>query len=99
MVSRCPEIFDDEFKQFYCHYNEPWHVKDAKLDILPALTNESNVTPLVQELSEYVGDINQEVSKKALKAIGRMAVRIPASADSIINILLEFIEMDVDYVR
>mmetsp|Transcript_32183 Transcript_32183/g.51202 ORF Transcript_32183/g.51202 Transcript_32183/m.51202 type:complete len:774 (-) Transcript_32183:1003-3324(-) len=99
MVRRCPGIFDDQFKQFYIHYNEPSHLKFVKLHILPELTNEENVHELVNELSEYVNDINPEISKRAILSFGRIAVKIPAGADGIINQLLEFIHMDVDYVR
>eukprot|EP00511_Aplanochytrium_stocchinoi_P005864 CAMPEP_0204838942 /NCGR_PEP_ID=MMETSP1346-20131115/32541_1 /ASSEMBLY_ACC=CAM_ASM_000771 /TAXON_ID=215587 /ORGANISM="Aplanochytrium stocchinoi, Strain GSBS06" /LENGTH=386 /DNA_ID=CAMNT_0051975317 /DNA_START=172 /DNA_END=1329 /DNA_ORIENTATION=- len=99
MVMRCPGIFDAEFKQFYCHYNEPMHVKFVKLKILPELTNEENVHELVAELSEYVADVNQEMAKAALDAFGRIAVKIPAGADGIINQLLDFINMEIDYVR
>ncbi len=99
MVTRCPGIFDDQYKLFYCIYNEPQHLKFTKLRILPELTNEENVHELVQELSEYVNDVDSEIAKRAIVAFGRIAVKIPAGADGIINQLLEFINMDVDYVR
>jgi len=99
MVTRCPGVFDDQFKQFYCHYNEPTHVKFVKLNILPELTNEENVHELVQELSEYVDDVNAEIAKGAIHAFGRIAIKMPSGADGIINQLLNFMNMDVEYVR
>jgi len=99
MVSRCPGVFDADFKQFYCHYNEPSHVKFVKLRILPQLTNEENIHELVNELSEYVQDVDADMSRNAIIAFGRIAVKIPGGADGIINQLLEFLTMEVDYVR
>jgi len=99
MVSRCPGVFDDQFKQFYCHFNEPTHVKFVKLHILPELTNEENVYELVQELSEYVDDVDASIAKRAIEAFGRIAVKMPSGADGIINQLLNFMSMDVEYVR
>jgi len=99
IVPRCPGVFDDQFKRFYCDYNEPVHLKFVKLRILPNLTNEDNVHELVNELSEYVNDIEQEISKRAIIAFGQIAVKLPGGADGIINQLLEFISMDVEYVR
>lgn len=34
LVTRAPEVFADEFKQFYCRYNDPACVKLLKLEIL-----------------------------------------------------------------
>ncbi|GBG33090.1 AP-1 complex subunit beta-1 [Hondaea fermentalgiana] len=100
MVTRCPGVFDSEFKLFYIHYNEPSPLKFTKLRILPELANETNIHELVHELTEYVQDVDPEISKRAIIAFGRIAVNIPAGADGIINQLLEFISnIDLDTVR
>lgn len=100
MVSRCPGIFDSEFKLFYLNYNEPSPLKFTKLRILPQLTNETNIHELVHELTEYVQDVDPEISKRAIVAFGRIAVNIPGGADGIINQLLEFISnIDLETVR
>ena len=39
LTSRAPEVFADDFKQFYCKYNEPACVKLLKLEILISIAN------------------------------------------------------------
>lgn len=50
LASRCPGVFEEEYKQFFCRYNEPTYVKYVKLDIVPYLATEANVADIVAEL-------------------------------------------------
>lgn len=36
-------MFDDEYKKFFCRYNDPLYVKNAKLDVLKLVANDSTV--------------------------------------------------------
>lgn len=99
MVSRCPGIFDDEYKQFFCLYNEPFYVKKIKLQILPELADHENVSDIVAELSEYVADIDTNIARLSIRAMGKISVKMPPSADVILNNLLELMEMDASHVR
>ena len=45
-----------------------------------------------------VTDINAEVSRRSIIAVGQVAMRIPSGADSIMNQLLEFLEFDLEHV-
>ena len=70
MAERMPGIFDDSFKLFFLKYNEPTHNKYLKLEILSLICNDANMQELTAELSEYVSDVNAEVCRRSLKAIG-----------------------------
>ncbi len=98
IVRREAGIFDDMYKQFYCRQNDLTHVQYVKLEILPQIANVGNVGEIVSELSEYATDINPELSRRAIKAVGQLAVRLPSSIDSVMSQLLEFIDMGMDYV-
>ena len=50
LVRACPGVFDQEYKNFFCRFNEPTCVKELKMDILPLLANEENVVEIVAEL-------------------------------------------------
>jgi AP-4 complex subunit beta-1 len=99
LVERGPGIFDDEHRQFYTRYNEPTNVKYIKIDIMSKVVNESNLNELMAELSEYVVDVDAELSRRAIRSIGNIATRLPASSQRILDQLMEFIEMDIDWVR
>lgn len=92
------EVFGPEFKQFFCRYNEPSYIKNVKIDILTMLADIGSAEPIVAELSEYVTDVDVEISRRAIRAIGTIAVRIPSTAEMIVGSLTGLLELDIDYV-
>jgi len=98
LVRRQRGVFDEQYKAFYCRHNDPSHIQYIKLDILPQIANNSNMSDIIAELAEYVTDINAEISRRAIVAVGQIAMRIPSGADSIMNSLLEFLDFDLEHV-
>ena len=92
-------IFDDEFRQFFVRYNEAPHVKHLKVELLPLITNPANARDIASELSEYVTDVDAELSKRAIRSIGEIAMSIDGVADEMTMALLQLIDMDSPYVR
>lgn len=62
------------------------------------LAGESNVDALLSELKEYASEVDVDFVRKSIKAIGQCAVKIDASAERCVNVLLELIETKVTYV-
>jgi AP-4 complex subunit beta-1 len=92
-------IFDDEFRQIFVRYNEPPHVKHLKVELLPLVTNERNAMEIAAELSQYVTDIDAELSKKAISSLGEIAIKVGAVSVEMTQTLMELIDMDVGHVR
>mmetsp|Transcript_35627 Transcript_35627/g.81662 ORF Transcript_35627/g.81662 Transcript_35627/m.81662 type:complete len:619 (-) Transcript_35627:65-1921(-) len=92
------DIFGPEFKQFFCRYNDPSYIKTAKIDILTMLADAASAEAIVGELSEYVTDVDAEISRKAIRAIGKIAMRIESTAEMIVGSLTSLLELDIDYV-
>lgn len=79
------EFFRDEFKQFYCKADEPTYIKNVKLDIISNLANESNIGDIMNELGEYVTDVDTELAKESIKTLGKIACRIKEMATPLIK--------------
>jgi len=92
------EIFGPEFKQFFCRYNDPSYIKTVKIDILTLLADAASAESIVGELSEYVTDVDAEISRRAIRAIGKIAMRIESTAEMIVGSLTSLLELDIDYV-
>ena len=92
-------IFDDEYRQFFVRYNEPPHVKHLKVDLMPLIANETNARDIATELSEYVTDVDSELSKRAIRAIGEIAMRIESVAPEMTQTLMDLVDLDMPYVR
>lgn len=93
-----PDIFGSEFKQFFCRYNEPSYIKNVKINILTTLADEHSSEAIVAELSEYVTDVDADISRRAIRAIGKIAVHIPSTAEMNVAQLTNLLELDIDYV-
>ncbi|KAL4481626.1 hypothetical protein ABPG74_007715 [Tetrahymena malaccensis] len=91
-------FFQDDFKQFYCKADEPTYIKFMKLNIISNLANEINIGDIMNELGEYVTDVDSELAKESIRTLGKIACRIQEMATPIIKQLSNFINMKQDYI-
>jgi AP-4 complex subunit beta-1 len=92
-------IFDDEYRQFFVRYNEPPHVKHLKVDLLPFIASSTNARDIASELNEYVTDVDSELSRRAILALGEITARIPSVAEEMVSTILNLMDMESSYVR
>lgn len=100
LIIRSPTTFSSEYKQFFCRYNDPSYIKLLKLEALTNLANDGNYKEIVQELSEYVTDVDIETAINSINAIGRITGKVSASgADDIVtNFLLRYFGLEIPHV-
>jgi len=75
--------FENEFKQFFIKYDEPSYIKNIKLEILGHIACENNIQEIVNELCEYVTDVNAEIAKRSIRCFGMIIVRLPPVAKQV----------------
>ena len=98
LVQKMPAIFTDSYKHFFVRFNDPSSVKLQKLNIITQLATAQNMIDILLELSEYVTDIDADISRFAVRSIGRISIRIPEAAEESIEHLLAFLDMHIDHV-
>lgn len=98
VVQRRPEVLRNDVKIFFCKYNDPIYVKLAKLEIIFRLASSSNVDQVLSELKEYAAEVDVDFVRKAVRSIGRLAVKIEAATERCISALLDLIQTKVNYV-
>ncbi|XP_075154491.1 adaptor protein complex 1/2, beta subunit [Haematobia irritans] len=98
IVQKRPDILKHEMKVFFVKYNDPIYVKLEKLDIMIRLANQSNIAQVLSELKEYATEVDVDFVRKAVRAIGRCAIKVEASAERCVSTLLELIQTKVNYV-
>nr|POE77993.1 isoform c of ap-1 complex subunit beta-1 [Quercus suber] len=91
-------ILDKEMRVFFCKYNDPPYLKLTKLEIMVRIANSSNVDQLLAELKEYAMEVDMDFVRKAVRAIGQVAIKIEECAEKAVNVLLELINSKVGYV-
>ncbi|EIN07396.1 Adaptor protein complex beta subunit [Punctularia strigosozonata HHB-11173 SS5] len=98
IIQRRPTVLRNDVKVFFCKYNDPVYVKMAKLEIMYRLAREDNAKEVLAELQEYASEVDVDFVRKAVRSIGRLAIKVEAAANSCIQALLQLISTKVTYV-
>jgi len=98
LLQKEPDILSKELRVFFCKYNDPSYVKFEKLEIMVRISNESNVDQLLSELKEYALEVDMDYVRRAVKAIGQVAIKIESASERCVNALLDLINTKVNYV-
>ena len=62
------------------------------------ISNDKNVDQLLAELKEYALEVDMDIVKRAVKAIGQVAIKIESASEKCVNTLLDLIGTKVNYV-
>jgi AP-1 complex subunit beta-1 len=98
LLQKQPDILSKEIRVFFCKYNDPPYVKFQKLEIMVRIANETNVDQLLAELKEYALEVDMDFVRRAVKAIGQVAIKIESASERCVNALLDLINTKVNYV-
>jgi AP-1 complex subunit beta-1 len=91
ILQRQPTIFEQNVRVFFCKFNDPVYVKLEKIDILVKVADEKNADVILNELKEYANDIEIELIRKAIKAMGMIILRVDKAAKRAVEILQELV--------
>ncbi|CUA78274.1 AP-1 complex subunit beta-1 [Rhizoctonia solani] len=98
IIQRRPAVLKNDVKVFFCKYNDPIYVKLAKLEIMYRLAREENAKAVLLELQEYASEVDIDFVRKAVRTMGRLAIKVAPAADQCIDSLLALLETKVTYV-
>lgn len=98
LLQKQPDILSKEMRVFFCKYNDPPYLKLEKLEIMVRIANERNVDQLLAELKEYAMEVDMDFVRRAVKAIGQVAIKIEGASEKCVNTLLDLIATKVNYV-
>ena len=98
IVQKRAKILEHEIKVFFCKYNDPIYVKMEKLEIIIRLVSINNVDQVLLEFKEYATEVDVDFVRKAVRAIGRCAIKLDRAAERCINVLLDLLQNKVNYV-
>ncbi|GAB7362937.1 hypothetical protein MBLNU230_g3235t1 [Neophaeotheca triangularis] len=98
ILQRRPEVLRNDIRVFFCKYNDPIYVKVTKLELIYMLASEKNIKEVLTELREYATEIDVHFVRKAVRAIGKLAIKIEPAAKLCISTLLELVATKVSYI-
>lgn len=98
ILQRQPEVLRNDIRVFFCKYNDPIYVKVTKLELIFMLANQDNISVVLNELREYATEIDVHFVRKAVRAIGKLAIKIEPAARQCIDTLLELVNAKIPYI-
>ncbi|EGD72905.1 hypothetical protein PTSG_04634 [Salpingoeca rosetta] len=98
LIKRRPHIFANDYKALFSRFTDPAYVKAKKLSILTDIADESNVEKIVEELAACVTDIDVDMARRAVRSVGKIAIKLPAAIANILKALLAFLELRSPYL-
>ena len=98
LLQKQPDILSKELRVFFCKYNDPPYVKFQKLEIMVRIANEQNVDQLLAELKEYAMEVDMDFVRRAVRAIGQVAIKIENASERCVNAMLELLNLKANYV-
>lgn len=98
ILQRRPEVLKNDIRVFFCKYNDQIYVKVTKLELIFMLANEDNIDEVLTELREYATEIDVHFVRKAVRAIGKLAIKIEPAARQCIDVLLELVSTKITYI-
>ncbi|KAJ6116321.1 hypothetical protein N7512_006046 [Penicillium capsulatum] len=81
LLQKQPDILTKELRVFFCKYNDPPYVKFQKLEIMVRIASDRNVDQLLAELKEYALEVDMDFVRRAVKAIGQVAIKIEGASE------------------
>ncbi|KAJ5790745.1 uncharacterized protein N7518_007756 [Penicillium psychrosexuale] len=98
ILQKRPEVLRNDIRVFFCNYNDPIYVKVTKLELMFMLTTKENISVVLAELREYATEIDVHFVRKAVRAIGKLAIKIESAAKQCIETLLELVDAKIPYI-
>ncbi|RMZ76639.1 hypothetical protein DV738_g4804, partial [Chaetothyriales sp. CBS 135597] len=98
ILQQRPEVLPHNIRVFFCKYNDPIYVKVTKLELIFMLATKDNISIVLNELKEYATEIDVQFVRKAVRAIGKLAIKIEPAARQCIDTLLELVNAKVPYI-
>jgi len=98
IVQKQPNMLQTDVRMFVCKYNDPLYVKLEKIAVMVQLASDRNIDSVLSEFREYASEVDIEVVRQSVRAIGQAAIKLERSAEQCVNCLLELIKTRVNYV-
>ena len=101
LITTCPGVFDDEYRQFYVRYSEPSYNKYLKTSLLAKVCSPYNSQDIVSELSEYACDVDKHLSRLAIRSLAKIACANNGGegcAEAIVNEMITFLDMGISHI-
>merc|ERR1719334_1502095 len=98
IVQKYPRILQNDIRIFFVKFNDAVYVKMQKLQILIKLTSRKNIEQVLMEFKEYAQEVDIDFVRRAVRAIGRVAIKLDCAAEKCVSVLSDLVKTRVNYM-
>lgn len=80
---------EKNIRVFFCNINEPFYIKNEKLDILAKICDNKNYEAVLNEIKEYVNEPDPDFVRRSITSLATIALKFDKAVDKTIDILVE----------
>ncbi|KAL4503342.1 hypothetical protein ABPG72_000948 [Tetrahymena utriculariae] len=89
ILQKRPGIMEKNIKVFFCNINEPYYIKNEKLDILAKICDNKNYESVLNEIKEYVNEPDPDFVRRSISSLSTIAIKFERAVDKTVEILVE----------
>lgn len=78
-----------DVEAFFWLFDDPPYIKDTKLEIIYVLAADTNLAAVFRELHVYATEVDAKMARKAVRALGNLALKSPLAAAACVDVLLD----------
>lgn len=87
IIEKRPSVFENDIKCFFPKFTDSYYIKNEKIEILSRIINYKNYELVLEELKEYMSEVDSEFVKKCIRAVGKIAIRYEKSVEKCMGIV------------
>ncbi|PRP81728.1 hypothetical protein PROFUN_10828 [Planoprotostelium fungivorum] len=90
LVKRQPNLYEREYRQFFCKEGESVHEKKLRIEILRDIASSFNIQDIVCDITEYARDPNSHdvITQVSIESLASIALRLPQHKEMILKNLI-----------
>jgi len=81
ILQKRPDFLQNKIKQFFCSFNEPYYIKNEKLEILCRVCDSKNFEVVLTEIKLYITESDPNFVRKSIKVLCSIAIRFRESVN------------------
>ncbi|GIX61013.1 beta adaptin [Babesia caballi] len=98
IIEKWPRLLEGNVRAFFCKTRDPLYLRIEKLDIMVKLATTTNYQKILAELREYATDVDVDFVRRAVRAIGSLAIRLEAALTTCSTVLADLLRLRVSHL-
>jgi len=98
ILDRSPNLFENDFKQFYGTHKDPEYLLELKFSLLSRIANSWSAPFIIDELAASTQEYSEKIAYVALQSISSITIKFPSVAEQSFACLLDLFTLQLPWL-